>query len=317
MNGRGEGPPTGPPIIVLTDYGRADEFVGIVHLVLGRLAPGVAVVDLTHDIAAHDVRAGAITLWRTVPWLAPGVVLAVVDPGVATGRRAVAIETAAEAGLWLVGPDNGLLLPAALAAGGITRAVALAGAADRPARDGSPPPATTPAPAGPVAPTPGGLAPPTVGGWGGTFAGRDIFAPAAARLSLGVDLGALGPAIDPATLEGRPVDDPVPTAEGVTCEVLWVDRFGNVQLNARPADLDHLGPDLTATLPGVRTSTGASRTWMLVRVAAYADLAPGAWGLVTDSYGLCAICGDQRSAAGVLGMQPGDPVLIRARSSWL
>ena len=279
------------PITLLTDYGHRDEFVGIVHLVLARHAPGAVVVDLTHDIPVHDIRTGALTLWRSVPWLAPGVVVAVVDPGVATGRRAVAIETRAAAGLWLVGPDNGLLLPAAQAAGGIARAVALTDPAWHLQTDGGPQ-------------------------RGGTFAGRDVFAPVAGHLSLGVDLGRLGPPVDPLTLRGRPVDDPVSTAEGVTCEVLWVDRFGNAQLNARPGDLEHLGPDLAATLPGVRTPAGASRSWPLLRVEAYADLPPGAWGLVTDSYGLCSISGDRRSAAEALALHPEDPVLIRARPTW-
>jgi S-adenosylmethionine hydrolase len=283
------GPPR--PIAILTDYGLTDEFVGILHLVVARTAPGARVIDLTHQIPPHDVRAGALTLWRTVPWLTPAVVLAVVDPGVATGRRAVAIETKAAGGLWLVGPDNGLLLPAALATGGIARAVALTDPAWHLHTEGD-------------------------DDRGGTFAGRDILAPVAAHLSLGVDLGRLGPAIDPLALHGRPVDDPVSTAEGVTCEVLWVDRFGNAQLNARPADLEHLGPDLAATLPGVRTAAGASRTWSLLRVSAYGDVAPGAWGLVTDSYGLCSISGDRRSAAEALGLHPGDPVLIRMRPTW-
>jgi S-adenosylmethionine hydrolase len=280
-------PGSAVPVVILTDYGRADEWVGVLHLVLARLAPGVPVVDLTHDIPAHDVRTGALTVWRNVAWLAPGVVLAVVDPGVGTARRAVAIETVAPGGLWLVGPDNGLLLPAALAAGGIARAVALTDPAWHLAGAGE-------------------------AGRGATFAGRDVFAPVAAHLSRGVDLGRLGPPVDPATLLGRPVDDAVRTAEGVTGEVLWVDRFGNAQLNVRPDELDHLGPDLAATLPGA----GASRTWTLVRVGAYADLPPGAWGLVTDSYGLCSICGDRRSAAEALALRPGDPVLIRDRPTW-
>ena len=279
------------PISILTDYGRSDEFVGVVHLVLARMAPGVPVVDLTHDIPRYDVRAAALALWRTVPWLAPGVVLAVVDPGVATDRRVVAIESTATAGLWLVGPDNGLLLPAAVASGGIARAVTLTDPAWHLHTEGD-------ADRGP------------------TFAGRDVLAPVAAHLSLGVDIGRLGPAIDPATLQGRPVDDPVSTAEGVTCEVLWVDHFGNAQLNARPADLEHLGPDLAATLPGVRTTAGASRTWSLPRVSAYGDVSPGGWGLVTDSYGLCSISGDRRSAADALGLHTGDPVLVRARPTW-
>ena len=71
----------------LSDYGLEDEFVGVVHSVLRSLAPGVAVVDVTHGIPAHDVRAGSLALARSAPYLCPGVVLAVVDPGVGGDRR--------------------------------------------------------------------------------------------------------------------------------------------------------------------------------------------------------------------------------------
>ena len=110
------------PVTFLSDYGLEDEFVGIVHRVIAQLAPGVTVIDLTHQVPAHDVRAGALTLWRAAPWLAPGVILGVVDPGVGTSRRAVVIEVAG-AGAVLVGPDNGLLLPAATSLGRLTAAV--------------------------------------------------------------------------------------------------------------------------------------------------------------------------------------------------
>jgi S-adenosylmethionine hydrolase len=227
-------------------------------------------------------------LWRTVPWLSPGVVLAVVDPGVGGARRAIALETAAADGLWLVGPDNGLLLPAAMAAGGVVRAVELDDPAwYLPSADGAP--------------------------RGATFAGRDIFAPAAAHLSRGIDLGRLGRAVDPASLQGTAVEDPVPTAEGVTCEVLWVDRYGNAQLNARPTDLHHLGPDLAVTLPA---AVGPPRICPLTRAVAYADLPAAGWGLVTDSYGLCTISGDRRSAAAAWELRAGDRVLLRSRPTW-
>jgi S-adenosyl-L-methionine hydrolase (adenosine-forming) len=112
----GDGPRRPPTVFFLSDYGLADEFVGVVHAVLHRLVPGVAVVDLTHGLPAFDVRAGAAALERAVPHLGPGVVLAVVDPGVGGSRRGVAVQ--AGDGRWFVGPDNGLLLPAVDAAGG-------------------------------------------------------------------------------------------------------------------------------------------------------------------------------------------------------
>jgi S-adenosyl-L-methionine hydrolase (adenosine-forming) len=244
----------------------------VVHRVIAAHAPGVTVIDITHQIPAHDPRAGALTLWRAAPWLVPGVILAVVDPGVGTSRRAVALEVAS-AGAALIGPDNGLLLPAATSLGPITTAVELA-----PSKTGS-------------------------AGRGATFAGRDLFAPAAARLAAGADLGRLGSLIDPAGLAGEPVPPPEPgPGGGLQAQVLWVDHFGNAQLNAGPADADHLGALITLTAP---RHSGPAR-----RVAAYADLDPAELGLVNDSYGLLAIAYRDASAASRLGLRAGDPVWL-------
>ena len=106
-----------PPFVsFLSDYGRADEFVGVCHAVMLDIAPTVRIVDITHDVPAFDVRAGALALVRAVQYLPEGVVLAVVDPGVGSDRRCIAV--AVENG-YLVGPDNGLLAPELAA--GITR----------------------------------------------------------------------------------------------------------------------------------------------------------------------------------------------------
>jgi S-adenosylmethionine hydrolase len=265
------GPPRGP-ISFLSDYGFADEFVGVVHRVLAGVAPGVTVIDVTHQIPAHDPRAGALTLWRAAPWLVPGVVLAIVDPGVGTARRAVAIEVTS-AGAVLVGPDNGLLLPAATSLGPITAAVELH---------------------------------PTVppGGGGATFAGRDVFAPAAGRLAGGAELGAVGDPIDPASLAGDPVPAPEPAPDGgLLAEILWVDRFGNAQLNARPGDAAHLG--------GVITVTAGAYEGPARRVAAFAELNPDEVGLLNDSYGLLALTCRDASAASRFGLNTGDAVWLR------
>ena len=114
-------------VTFLTDYGLDDEFVGVVKSVIRELAPHVTVVDLTHGIRPFDVRGGALALARAIPYVPEGVVLAVVDPGVGTARRAVAIEVADGAGV-LVGPDNGLLAPAVA----IARRSAAGGRADEP-----------------------------------------------------------------------------------------------------------------------------------------------------------------------------------------
>src|SRR5689334_2966144 len=110
-------------VFFLSDYGTADEFVGIVHAVLHSRAPGVAVIDLGHEVPPYDVAAGASMLVRCAPYLGAGVVLAVVDPGVGTERRGVAIEAVGTGPSWLVGPDNGLLVPLAAALGGAQRVI--------------------------------------------------------------------------------------------------------------------------------------------------------------------------------------------------
>jgi hypothetical protein len=248
--------------------------------VIAAVAPGVTVVDITHRVPPHDVRAGALTLWRAAPWLAPGVILAVVDPGVGTARRAVAIEVAT-AGAVLVGPDNGLLLPAAQALGPITGAVDLQGRGLQSGATGLPAPQ------------------------GATFAGRDLFAPIAGRLAAGADLADVGDPIDPAGLTqgavpGRPTVEPDGT---IRAEVLWIDHFGNAQLNAIPADLDPTAPDL-------RLTTANTATRPVRAVAAYGYLQPGEVGLVTDSYGLLSISLNGSSAAATLALAAGDPVWL-------
>jgi S-adenosylmethionine hydrolase len=262
-------------ISFLSDYGHVDEFVGVVHSVIRTIAPDVAVVDVTHEIPVHDVRAGGLALARSAQYLAPGVVLAVVDPGVGSERRGVAVEVGDGASV-LVGPDNGLLAPAVALVGGATRVVELTSSEHR-------------------------LEAP-----GPTFDGRDVFAPAAAHLCLGVPLEALGPEIDPGTLRPGVLPLPQPEDEGLGTEVLWVDRYGNVQLNVGPDDLDLLGP-WDHEVVTVRID---DRERTAHRVRAYADLDGGRLGLAVDSYGLLALVLDRRSAAEELGLRAGDAVTL-------
>ena len=123
-------------ITFLSDYGAGDEFVGVVKSVIRQIAPHVTVVDLTHEVPPYDVRAGSLTLSRSAQYLCPGVVLAVVDPGVGTERRAIAVEVGGGQS-YLVGPDNGLLAGAVAMCGGATAAVELSNA-DVPARRAGP-----------------------------------------------------------------------------------------------------------------------------------------------------------------------------------
>jgi S-adenosylmethionine hydrolase len=261
-------------VTFLSDFGLDDEFAGVVKAVVRDLAPHVTVVDLTHGIRPFDIRGGALALVRAIPYLPDGVVLAVVDPGVGTARRAVAIEVADGAGV-AIGPDNGLLAPAVAVAGGAIRAVELTNEQYQ-------------------------LAAP-----GATFAGRDVFAPAAAHLCNGVDLAELGTAVDPAALTPGMVPLPRPEGGGIRAEVLWVDRYGNCQLNVGPDDLDDLDGASDVWAVTVDDERRAART-----ARSFGELGAGAVGLVLDSYGLYELALDQRSAAGELGLAVGDGVVI-------
>lgn len=258
-------------ISFLSDYGIADEFVGVVHSVIRQVAPHVTVIDITHEVPAHEVRSGGLTLARAVQYLAPGVVLAVVDPGVATARRAIAIEVGDGESI-LVGPDNGLLAPAVAMVGGATRAVELTNPKFH------------------------------LGAAGPTFAGRDLFAPAAAHLCTGVDLSELGPELDPAGL--TPGMIPITREEdgALAAQVLWTDRFGNLQLNVDPDEIEGYGDRIRLRFDG-RVRTG-------VRHRTYAEIPTGEIGLVVDSYGLVSIAVDRASAADELGIGTGDEVLL-------
>lgn len=239
------------PISFLSDYGTDDEFVGVVHGVIARIAPELKIIDVTHGIRRGDVRGGALALLRAVQYLPGGVVLAVVDPGVGTSRRAIAAET--ERGFF-VGPDNGLLAPAVAMVGGATAFVSLESPEFQLPREGV------------------------------TFDGRDVFAPAAAVLASGeASLADLGPAIDPASVV--PLLLPLVKHEGgaVHGEVFWIDSFGNAQTNVTPEDLR-----LTGARPGepVQVRIGRSDHEMLWAGTYGTD----SNAIVhVDSYGLIAI----------------------------
>jgi S-adenosylmethionine hydrolase len=261
-------------ISFLTDYGTTDEFVGVVKSVIRSLAAHVTVLDITHDVPPYDVRAGSLTLARAVPYLCPGVVLAVVDPGVGTSRRGVAIEVGGGQS-YLVGPDNGLLAAAVGLVGGATDAVELTAVEYQ-------------------------LEAP-----GATFAGRDVFGPAAAYLCNGIPLHELGEPIDPHTLVPGVIPLSRDEAGTIVGQVFWVDRYGNCQLNVDPDQVADWGDRIqlrwTQPRPGVRTAT---------RAGAFDDLAEGEVGLVTDSYGLLTVAVARGSAADVLGLATGDEVVL-------
>jgi S-adenosylmethionine hydrolase len=260
-------------VSLLTDYGLEDEFVGVVKAVLRDLAPHVTTIDLTHGVRPYDVRGGSLALARAIAYVPEGVVLAVVDPGVGTTRKAIAVEVAGGAGV-LVGPDNGLLAPAVAIIGGAERAVELTEPAFH------------------------------LDGAQVTFAGRDVFAPVAAHLCNGVDLAELGPLVDTDLLMPGMVALPREEEDGIHAEVLWVDRFGNCQLNIGPDELT-AGADVWGlTINGERRIARVART--------FADLGPGSVGLVVDSQGMYALVLDQSSAAAELRLAAGDAVVVAA-----
>ena len=251
-------------ITLLTDFGAGSEHVGALHAVLAVACPGVERIDLAHDLPPGDVRAGALTLARLAP-LTPGAIhLAVVDPGVGTPRRAAAVTL--EGGGALVGPDNGLLGPAA-AVLGAREAVA--------------------------------LTPPAEGA--ATFHGRDLFAPAAARIACGARLGDLGEPFDAADLVS-PDLPPAEVWEGhLRAPAVGIDRFGNVQLLAGRADLAAAG--FTAGDRIFAVAIEGRHPATVGRV--FADVAPKGMLLHIDSHAMVALAVNGGSAAERIGALPG------------
>ncbi|MEO5974474.1 MAG: SAM-dependent chlorinase/fluorinase [Ilumatobacteraceae bacterium] len=263
-------------ISFLSDFGVSDEFVGVVKSVIADIAPHVRVIDLVHEIAPFDVRAGSLALARCIPYVPQGVVLAIVDPGVGSSRRGVAISVAGGTGIF-VGPDNGLLAAAIALAGGAEMAVVLNNSEYQ-------------------------LAAP-----GNTFAGRDIFAPAAAYLCNGVPINELGEEIDTSLLLPGIVPLPRELDGGLQGEVTWVDRYGNCQLNISVEDIVEWGKQIRVVITNLGTGEQVVRS--LPVVDNFSQVVGGI-ALVVDSYGMLAICVDRGSAALELHLGPSDPVSL-------
>lgn len=269
-------PPPAPRITFLSDYGLEDEFVGICHGVIAKICPDASVIDLTHGIPRHDVRTGGIVLRDALEFLPRGVTLAVVDPDVGAERRAVALELAD--GQMLVGPDNGLLHPAAKQAGGVVAAVDIAHSAFR-------------------------LEPVSA-----TFHGRDIFAPVAARLASGLPLAEAGQPLDPSRLVALELPAARREADQLIAHVLYADRFGNLGLDAAHDDLDgsglRLGYPVTLVLP-----SGRSHRFQFVRT--FADVPPGELLLYEDAQRRLAVAVSHGDAAAELGLRVDDELRIQ------
>ena len=263
------------PITFLSDYGYEDEFAGVCRAVIAQIAPGATLIDLSHGIPRQDVRQGAIVLANALPPCPPGVHLAVVDPGVGSGRRAVAVG--APEGRLLVGPDNGLLTRALDRLGGALEAVELSRSPFR-------------------------LEPVSA-----TFHGRDLFAPVAAHLALGARLEEAGESIDPASLVALDLPTPRIGPNEVVAHAIHVDGYGNVTLDIDASMLAD-GPFRPGDPLEIRAPDGRFEG---VWARTFADVDPGDLLLFEDSSGALALAVSGGSAAGLMDLAPDREVTLR------
>ena len=260
-------------ITFLSDFGLKDDFVGTCHGVIKRIAPDAQIIDITHGIPATSILEGALVLANTIGFMPVGVHLAIVDPGVGGPRRPLALRDSE--GRVYVGPDNGLLLPAAGRAG-IEAAHELANpdyALESISR---------------------------------TFHGRDLFAPAAAHLANGVALEQLGPPVDPEVLVRLDLPSPAIDGRGIRATFLYVDSFGNIALNLDRDDVEALG-----IVSGTRVELElAGKQYYAVMARTFADARPGDVILYEDSYKNMSIAISRGSAARMLHASPGQHIRI-------
>ena len=261
-------------VTFLTDFGLQDDFVGTCHGVIKRIAPDVQIVDITHGIPPQGVLQGALVLANTIPYMPVGVHLAVVDPGVGGVRRPLALRDAE--GRLYVGPDNGLLLPAADRAG-IVEARELTNDAY----------------------------------WlesiSRTFHGRDIFSPVAAHLASGAELQAVGLPLDPEALVRLDLPEPRFGDGLIEATMLYVDSFGNIALNLTRDDVERIG-----VVPGTRVELDlAGERYFAVAARTFTDARPGDVILYEDSYRNMSLAISSGNAAAMLHAQTGRPLRIR------
>jgi S-adenosyl-L-methionine hydrolase (adenosine-forming) len=266
-------PEHAPFVTFLSDFGTSDDFAGICHGVINLICPEARVIHITHGIQPQAIGQGARVLAGAIPYLPAGVHLAVVDPGVGSERRAIALRAAD--GRHFVGPDNGLLIPAAEACGGVVEAVAIT--------------------------NPDVMLQPV----SRTFHGRDVFSPAAARLAAGMPLAELGPAIEPARLVRRSTPDHRVEGSMLHAAVQYIDRFGNIQLAVSAGELD----GLFQVGRMAEIDTGDDRYY--ARCAdTFADVGAGEFVLYEDSVGLLSFALNQGNAAELTATEVGAEIAV-------
>ena len=257
----------------LSDFGLQDDFVGTCHGVIKLIAPEAEIIDVTHGIPAQQILQGALVLASTLPYMPVGVHLAVVDPGVGSQRRALAIKD--EEGRSFVGPDNGLLIPAAERAG-----IAAVHEIANPDY--------------------------ALASISRTFHGRDIFAPAAGHLANGLAIEELGPPFAPDALVRLDLPEPNVGQSRIGATILYVDSFGNIALNLTREDVTRIGiapgTQIELELAGERVYAVAART--------FADARAGDIILYEDSYGNMSIAISSGDAAQMLHARAGQPLRI-------
>jgi S-adenosyl-L-methionine hydrolase (adenosine-forming) len=269
-----------PVIGFLTDFG-LDGAAAICKGVMLSIAPDAQIVDISHSVGKYAIRDGAYLLWTALPWLPVGVHVAVVDPGVGTARRPIAVRTGR--GDALVGPDNGLLMPAASRLGGIVEARLIENSAWTLRRSSA------------------------------TFHGRDIFAPVAGHLAAGGAFDDVGPAIDPTELVGLELPPAKVVNDQLGSEVVYVDSFGNLRLAGGAADLraalvalEH-ADELLLELGRGGEARRATARW----ARTFGDVRQGELLLYEDSSGNLALAESGGNAAVRLGATTGTWVGIR------
>ena len=264
-----------PIICFVSDFGLDDTWTGVCHAVIHRACPEARIVDLAHQIEPFDIRKGAAVAAAGVHQLPDAIHLVVVDPGVGGKRRDLCVVT--RAGTLLVGPDNGVLIPAALRAGGIAAAYSIDSAA-----------LGTPEPLG-------------------TFHARDVFAPAAAALACGVEPAALGEPVDAATLAEGPF--PLAHWEGdhLVAEVVERDRFGSLRTSITDEDVDARG------MRGATLEIVVGHAVLSVPFGrSFSDVPRGELVALVDSSGWLTLAENAGSAFERFGVEPGTRVRVRA-----